>query len=268
MMQVFVLGADVSHWNEYDLVDLWNAGYRFLYIKVTDGDWFVDPKWREWYDRATQIGFKVGPYHYFRPEINGALQAELFFETASEVEWHMKPMLDVEERYDGVPSPPVYAARVKNTLYEIEARFGRKPIVYTSKYIWDTFVDTYVENELFVAHWTTRPEPLIPEDWEGRGYTIWQFGVEVIDRDRFRGDAEEFAAWIQDIEVPDPVDTLEKRVAYLENTVIAQDAMIESLRETADLLETTLVWTQKITLNVRKRVRRLKKRVEELHPSE
>jgi len=224
-MSVYVLGSDVSHWNidniRAKLQGLWDEGYRFLYIKVTEGTAFEDPEWKNIYAIAKDIGFKVGPYHYFLPMVQGFSQGRWFWQIAQQVEWDMKPMLDVEEpgHYSQYPSKSVYASRVKTCLYQIAEDFLQKAIVYTSKHKWDTYVDTYVEEELFVAHWTTRPQPLIPRTWEGRGWTMWQFGiVGALDRDRFNGTWDEFLLWLGE-DVPDltgRVEALEAKVAKLE----------------------------------------------------
>ena len=69
---------------------------------------------------------------------------------------------------------------------------------------------------MFTAHWTTRPQPLIPRKWEGRGWTMWQFAVNVVDRDRFNGNEEDFARWMgEDL----PPSDIEQRVAELEENV-------------------------------------------------
>lgn len=234
---IYVLGSDISHWNfeniRAKLQTLWGYGYRFVYIKTSESTGWVDPNWREIYDIAKDLGYKVGPYHYFIPSMNGQAQAAHFWNVVRDVEWDMKPMSDVEEpnHYPIVPIKSVYAARIKACLHDIEDLFGRRAIVYTSANIWNNYVDAYVEEELMVAHWTSRPQPVIPRQWQGRGWTVWQFSVNVLDRDRFNGDYQKFLEWLGKTLPPPPVGDLEERVIELEAQVAELIAWINSYQE-------------------------------------
>jgi len=217
---VYVLGGDISHWNEPDFRQLWEEGYRFLYIKISEGTNWTDPSWKAHVAIATSIGFKVGPFHYFLPMLNGTAQAGYFYSEAQSQIWDMPPMIDVEEPqvYAWTGTKEVYAARIKACLGEVYSLFGWRGIVYTSKYKWDTYVDTYVEEDLMVAHWTARDQPLIPVKWEGRGWKIWQYKITPIDTDRFNGSGEDFLRWLGEDVPPVPGD-LEERIIVLEDKV-------------------------------------------------
>ena len=213
---IYVLGSDISHHNETNLraklQTIKDEGYKYVYIKVSEGTGWVDHAWRSNKALAERMGFKVGPYHWLSPHASGIVQAAHHYNQIKDELWNMKPMLDVEESYSG--SKSVYAARVRAFSNELQDLQGDLCIIYTSKSKWDQYVDTYVPNELFVAHWTTRPQPVIPRKWEGRGYKMWQFMIESgLDRDRFNGTWEEFLRWMG--ETP-PVGDLEARVADLE----------------------------------------------------
>ena len=227
---VYVLGSDLSHWNfnqiRQKLQALWDEGYRFVWIKVSEGTGFEDPNWQEIKAIAEEIGFLTGPYHYFLPTISGIAQGGHFFSVARKAEWVLKPVLDVEEpgHYAWTGTKTIYGARVKGCLGEIHDLFEKRALVYTSKNKWDTYVDVYVEEELFVAHWTSRLTPLIPRKWEGRGWTVWQFMVKTVDRDRFKGSWEEFLRWVG--MAPNPGD-LEEQIFELQQEVAAQKRQLE-----------------------------------------
>ena len=228
---IYVLGSDISHHNETNLraklQTIKDEGYKYVYIKVSEGTGWVDHLWVEAKALAESMGFKTGPYHWLSPNSNGAVQAAHHYNQIRDVHWDMKPMLDVEESYSG--SKSVYATRVKNFSNEMEDLHGTLCIIYTSKSRWDTYVDAYVPNELFVAHWTTRPQPVLPRTWESRGYRVWQFMIEGgLDRDRFNGTWEEFLLWIG--EAP-PVGDLKERVVDLEAQVAEQIAWARSFDE-------------------------------------
>jgi lysozyme len=82
-------------------------------------------------------------------------------------------------------------------LDTVEAQTGRKPVIYTSPYFWNTYM---VPNpawasdyDLWVAHWTSNPQPLLPNGWST--WTFWQYtdrgiipGIpSAVDLDRFNG---------------------------------------------------------------------------------
>lgn len=210
---VWIIGADRSHWNDEDLQELWDQGYRFLYIKVSEGTGFEDPAWRETHKQAVAIGFKVGPYHWLTPYLNATRQVAWHWNLIKDVDWDMPTMLDVEQH--STLSKSVYFARVKAFLFEIEDLSSREPIIYTSASKWNRYVDAYVPHKLMIAHYTTRPHPTLPRALAANGYWMWQFKTRPVDTDRLNATWNEFLEWIE--EEPEP--TIEERVMAIEEWI-------------------------------------------------
>ena len=220
-------GLDVSHWVNVRWLEWKNNGYVFAWIKTTEDTGWVDNRWEEHYADATAQDFYVAPYHYFRVRSNGALQAQHFFDTVKDHEWDMVPMVDVEKinniKADGsrLVSQAVFAARLRNFLFECEALFGVKPIIYTSRSTWQFLIGSVAwasAYDLWTAHYTTYPVPLIPNDWSGKGWTVWQYIDRPLDQNRFNGSFEEFLEWMG-VSIPTPPsngDWDEARVAAIE----------------------------------------------------
>ncbi len=208
MSEVKIL--DVSHWVRPVWVE-WSDDHQGVYIKVTEGTEWEDNFWLQHYDASAD--FYHGPYHYFHGYRNGALQAQWFYENAKARGWDMPPVVDVE-KYSGNTKADgsrrvlqaVFAARLRNFLFECEKLFGVRPMIYTSRSMWHFLVGSVSwasAYDLWAAHYTSYPVPLIPDDWKGKGYRMWQWIDRPIDQNRFHGDLAEYLKWMEK-DVPGP----------------------------------------------------------------
>ena len=201
-----VLGIDVSHWTYPTNWRAWlDNGFIFGYMKVTQGTQFADVKWKKHWDEAMNEGVLVGAYHYFKADTNGAVQANYMWNEIKDHAWDLPPVVDLERYYNLGFSQAVVAARLRNCLLELEQLAGRRPMIYTSKSMWHQMIGSAgwaTAYDLWVAHYTTYPVPLIPSDWQGKGYTLWQYIDRPRDQNRFDGSKADFLKWIG-AEVPD-----------------------------------------------------------------
>ena len=219
-MPEYTKGNDFSHWNLPDWADWRNKGHIFAYLKVTEGVHFIDPRWITHQANGRAEQFELGPYHYFRVQVNGEVQGQYFFNEAKKREWQLPPMVDVEKRNNlGLATKSVFAARLRNCLVETERAFGIRPIIYTSRSNWHELVGSVAwagAYDLMVAHYTNATVPLIPDDWKGQGWKIWQFTDKPLDHDRFDGGIIKFREWASLDPSPAPVPNLEERLSKLE----------------------------------------------------
>ncbi len=210
MSEVKIL--DASHWVRPVWGDWKSKGYVGVYLKVTEGAKWEDNYWQQHYGAST--GFYRGPYHYFHGYRNGAEQATWFYDKASVKQWDMRPVVDVE-KYSGNTnadgsrrvSKAVFAARLRSCLYETEKLWDVRPMIYTSRSMWRFLIGSTswaAAYDLWTAHYTRYPVPLIPDDWKGKGYRMWQFIDRPIDQNRFAGDLAEYLAWMGKDAPPGP----------------------------------------------------------------
>jgi hypothetical protein len=91
------------------------------------------------------------------------------------VDYLLPPVVDVEN--NGGLHPSAYADSIKTFLDKVETRTGYKPIIYTSSGKWPDVEPRpyWDEYDLWVAHYTTNPEPLVPEAWNIKGWHFWQY---------------------------------------------------------------------------------------------
>lgn len=106
------LVVDLSN-NNPDPIDwlaLKRAGVFGVEHKVSEGQGFVDPKWRERAAAARAVGLHVGGYHFARPDGNPHGQAELFAQHLGHVGQHdLHPALDLETDDGGLDPAALYA---------------------------------------------------------------------------------------------------------------------------------------------------------------
>ena len=196
-------GIDVSH--HQDLID-WAAvaasGQRFVFAKATEGRAFVDPMYAINRSGAEAAGLLFGAYHFAQPDErpnDPIREADHFVDHALLGPGNLLPVLDIE-RTGGLSQAEV-TEWILRWLGRVAERLGVRPIVYTSPNGWDnrtgdtTAVAAAGYTVLWVAHWNVSSPRLPAEDWNGNGWTFWQYtsdgslpGIEGrVDLDWYQG---------------------------------------------------------------------------------
>jgi GH25 family lysozyme M1 (1,4-beta-N-acetylmuramidase) len=178
-----VPGIDVSHWQgAIDWAQVAAAGTRFAIAKATQGRAYVDPTYGINKAGAELNGIVFGAYHFAEPDNtqNDAVrEADHFVDTAQLGPGNLIPVLDIE-RTGGLTQAKV-TAWILDWLDRVTERVGVRPMVYTSPNGWlnrtgDTIaVAAAGYTVLWVAHWGVSEPRLPAEDWNGNGWTFWQY---------------------------------------------------------------------------------------------
>lgn len=151
---------------------------KYVYIKATEGQSFVDPKYRENIENARRVGLKVGSYHFLRTGIGIQEQFDNFVRNVKKGEQDLLPLLDVEVRQGW--SNQQLRDSVKLFVDMLENHYGCKPMIYTSSSFFNTILGRlFADYPLFIARYATN-EPKLEN---GATWTLWQFS----DRGRIRG---------------------------------------------------------------------------------
>ena len=93
-------GIDVSYWQgTIDFEKVKNSGINVVYIRTSEGLGYVDPYFRENYERAKDNGLKVGFYHFLtaRTVEEARKEASFFVSTIKGTEPDLKLAMDFEE---------------------------------------------------------------------------------------------------------------------------------------------------------------------------
>ena len=199
-----VKGVDVSHYQgEIDWQALRAGGVRFAYIKATEGARYRDPRFDENWRRSREAGIPRGAYHFFSMCKPGVEQAANFIAAIPTGDRSLPHALDAEQMEACSNGQPVAdpVAEMLAFLDAVEKRFGRRPLVYTTREFHDAYFLSHgrlkerLGNERFwlrSLHWWPR--------FGGTPWTLWQYhnrgrrpGIDgAVDLNAFNGSAAEF----------------------------------------------------------------------------
>jgi GH25 family lysozyme M1 (1,4-beta-N-acetylmuramidase) len=163
------------------------AGYKFAFIKATEGSYYVNPYYASDAAAARAAGLIIAPYHFAVPnDSSGTLQADLAMNEAGDpqADGATLPMtLDAE--YDPYVksdhtnmcyglSPSAMVAWISAFSAEVVRRDGVPPVIYTTAGWWNTCTDSstaLAADPLWIAEWGA--SPTLPAGWTSWMY--WQY---------------------------------------------------------------------------------------------
>ena len=164
-------GIDVSH-HQGDIN--WNKVAKepigFVYIKATEGETYVDSKFKKNIVGAKKVGLPVGVYHYFRMTSGAHKQFKKFYNTVKTYEIDLIPMVDVETSDDKSTKELQDSLDVFISL--VKAKFGVSPMIYGTQRSYNTYcAPKYNNYHLYIGRYGKNEPQII-----GKGtYTIWQY---------------------------------------------------------------------------------------------
>ncbi len=219
-------GIDVSDLNgtiDWNIVK--SAGYSFAFIKSSQGAWggsnSNDAQFSANWKNARAAGLLRSAYHFFDPTSDVQAQIDLFVSLVGDF-WEpgeLPPMIDLEcptssdpsyrsKFCDGVAlngwvASSVLTSSIVQFLDGVEAKTGRRPIIYSYDYwFWDSGVDrTKLESWPLDISWPTSADCYDVPDVFGPAL-FWQDSVtanvagvpKVVDTDRFVGTLDQLRA--------------------------------------------------------------------------
>lgn len=197
------MGIDISKYQPDVRWDaLRQADKKFVYIKATEGLTGKDPLFDKHWATAKREGFLRGAYHFYRYALDPEKQAEWFVAQFINDKGELPPALDVELAPSDNPvvNKTIVTENILRCLNKIEQLAGVKPIIYTSANMWNKMTTEPawgINFKLWVAHYTDRIDPFLPQPWRSKGtWTFWQYSGSgqipgnsgLIDLNRYRGE--------------------------------------------------------------------------------
>lgn len=197
-------GIDVSAYQpNVDWNKVKGSGRAFAIIKATEATGYVNKYFAQDWVGVAAVGMVRGAYHYFHPDIDPIAQANHMLDIMGPLgPYDLPPTIDVEE------SGGLQPAAIQNSVFKFVERVhevsGKKPIVYTSPYFWNSVVGAPpgIEEKahLWVANWGVEC-PDVPKGWSD--WPLWQYsstgsvpGVSGnCDLDRFNGNWAQLLAF-------------------------------------------------------------------------
>ncbi len=187
-----VHGIDVAsyqhpHGNRIQWTSVARAGYRFVAVKATEGNYYVNPYAQSDPRGARAAGLYVSPYHFAIPNVSGgAAQARYALLHAKYTSGSQELPLELDIEYD-----PYVAYDGTNECYglsrarmrawigafvsTVDRLTGQLPIIYTAPQWWDACTggtSDFAADPLWVASYGVA-RPQLPHGW--RTWTFWQY---------------------------------------------------------------------------------------------
>ena len=177
----FVDGLDVSHWQgTIDWPRVAEAGYVFTFAKGTEGVGWTDVKFHENMNNGQDAGVMMGVYHFARPDLGNkaADEANHFLDVVGDYlkSGYLRPVLDLE--VGASLGKTVLSNWVIEWMETVENRTGISPLIYVNpSYIRYYLTEAVTEYDLWIAHWTCKPEPsyYYPNTGQWRDWAFWQY---------------------------------------------------------------------------------------------
>jgi GH25 family lysozyme M1 (1,4-beta-N-acetylmuramidase) len=195
-------GIDVSLYQEtIDWTAVNHNNVQFAIMRATKGEAEVDSAYQTNLAEAAANGFVVGAYHRATPSDTAGdpeVEADHFLAVAQNAAGDIIPALDIEET--GGLTPDELKDWVKDWVTRVKGQLGVRPMVYASPNFWRTNMGNtkwFAKHgyPLWIAHWYVQAPDVPANDWDGHGWTFWQWtstgslnGITTdVDRDRFDG---------------------------------------------------------------------------------
>lgn len=154
-------------------------GISFAFVKASEGQTFVDPKYQAHVAGARSVGIRTGAYHFARPDTDSSdpradarAEADFFLSLAQPRSGDLLPALDLET--PGLP-PDRMIAWARAFLDRVRRETGARPFLYTYPSFWEEQLGgttAFRNYPLWIANYEVS-EPQLPGGW--RRYTVWQY---------------------------------------------------------------------------------------------
>ncbi|MCH2224808.1 MAG: hypothetical protein MK066_08575 [Crocinitomicaceae bacterium] len=168
-------GIDVSHyqgnidWSE--LIETMDSSISFAYIKATEGTRYIDPLYKQNYNRCRSMKLPIGIYHFFSPMQNALKQADHFLNNYAVESNDLPPVLDAET--EGRNNAELIK-KMKVWLTQVEKKTKKRPIIYTSFHFYSTkFKGKFDEYQFWIANYGNHANRMKDDQ-----IVIWQYSDE------------------------------------------------------------------------------------------
>lgn len=181
----YLIGADLSH---HQGKIKWSKGdkelFDFIYIKSTEGKSFKDSEFKNNWIGTKKVGILRGAYHVFRPEISGKTQSKNFIDVVPKEKNSLPPAVDLVSLYEvDIKDKNKVQKEIKILLNALENYYGKKPILYVSRDMFNKFLKGSFNNVIWTWNYKSRREP---KNFDKNQTIIWQHTIAVGKKTKYK----------------------------------------------------------------------------------
>lgn len=184
-MQVegYPLGVDLSYWQGAVNFPKLASKVQYAYLRAGYGNDYFDTRCDEYRAGCKANGIQYGLYWYVKPGKSFKAHAESFLTKWMQDPGELPPCFDLEES-GGLDKMGLESWLKK--MYDYFNTVAHLDYAGVMTYTSAGFLDRAIGltnwlkwTQLWVAHWTTAPQPLLPKEWSVPGFTWrnWQYSA-------------------------------------------------------------------------------------------
>lgn len=205
-----VRGIDVSAYQgEIDWDKIADQGFKFAYIKATEGTTLVDKRFKTNWDDADDAGLYRGAYFFLTLNKSGAKQAAHFLNTVPSDDNALPAVIDFELYGSYLKTPPSQEkidSILKPAIQKIKKKTGRNPIIYTNYNTYNQYIKSgYKDITIWICDLSnTSPKLSSNHQWvfwqhSQRGFIdgIGDGSQQFVDLDIYNGNYKQFKKFVK-----------------------------------------------------------------------
>lgn len=164
-----VHGLDISHHQEKVNWTLVDKKYKFIILKATEGQNFLDTDFLYNWNNARLNGFVVGAYHFFVMTSSGEAQADFYISKVPDSEKTLPPIIDLEISTKKYKKPDVIE-HLRVIVEKLEKHYKKRVIFYVNYNTYNAYIKgEFPENKIWITDYKYFPKI----DEENR-WIFWQ----------------------------------------------------------------------------------------------
>ena len=164
-----VHGLDISHHQEKVNWTLVDKKYKFIILKATEGQNFLDTDFLYNWNNARLNGFVVGAYHFFVMTSSGEAQADFYISKVPDSEKTLPPIIDLEISTKKYKKPDVIE-HLRVMVEKLEKHYKKRVIFYVNYNTYNVYIKgEFPENKIWITDYK-----YFPKIEEENRWIIWQ----------------------------------------------------------------------------------------------
>lgn len=162
-------GLDISHHQEKVNWTRVDPKYKFIILKATEGQNFLDTDFLYNWNNARLNGFVVGAYHFFTMTSSGAAQADFYISKVPDSDKTLPPIIDLEISTKKYKKKSV----IKNLgemVEKLEKHYKKRVIFYVNYNTYNAYIKgEFPKNKIWITDYK-----YFPRIKEHNRWIIWQ----------------------------------------------------------------------------------------------